>query len=184
MFGFYHEWRHHLRCIITVPYGGTIRMLKVRWMIQNKDTFDDKVGKEKYTYNIRLENAIMSNKNNPILWYRKGDIDPIKIYDKDRKTELITIIDEEGKKIKIDPSTGKAKLYHVTLHSKVAEDVLNEGKSKTMFLIIGLFVVAIIGIGLYSQFMLSQQNDKILLLTKRLTEALVNSTKSGGVIVR
>lgn len=140
-------------------------MLKVRWIIQNKDTFDDKVGKEKYTYNIRLEDAVMSNKNNPILWYRKGDIDPIKINK-----------NESGK---------SSKLYHIALRSKVAEDVLNESKSRAMFLIIGLFVIVIIGIGLYSQFMLSQQNDKILLLTKRLTEALVNSTKNNsGVIIR
>jgi hypothetical protein len=53
-----------------------------------------------------------------------------------------------------------------------------------MFLIIGLFVIVIIGIGLYSQYMLSEQNDKILLLTKRLTEALINSTKTGGVVIR
>lgn len=166
MFGFYHEWRHHLRCIITVPYGGTIRMLKVRWMMQNKDTFDDSVGKEKHTYNIRLENAIMSNKNNPILWYKKGNTDPIKI----------NVTDKDSK---------SSKLYSIALKSKVAEDVLNESKNRTMFLIIGLFVIVIIGIGLYSQFMLSQQNDKILLLTKRLTEALVNSTKNNsGVIIR
>jgi hypothetical protein len=164
MFGFYHEWRHHLRCIITVPYGGTIRMLKVKWMMQNKDTFDDKIGKEKHTYNIKLENAIMSNKNNPILWYKKGNADPIK-FNKG----------ESGK---------SSKLYHIALKSKVAEDVLNESKNRTMFLMIGLFVIVIIGIGLYSQYMLSQQNDKILLLTKRLTEALVNSTRTGGVIIR
>ena len=159
-------------------------MLKVRWMMQNKDTFDDKVGKEKYTYNIRLEDAIMSNKNNPILWYKKGDIDPLKINVTNKKPELITVLDKEGNKVKIDPSTGKARLYYTTLKSKVTEDVLNESKNKTMFLMIGLFVVAIIGIGLYSQYMLSQQNDKILLLTKRLTEALVNSTRTGGVIIR
>jgi hypothetical protein len=165
MFGFYHEWRHHLRCIITVPYGGTIRMVKVKWMNQSKDTFDDTVGKDKHTYNIRLEDAIMSNKNNPILWYKRGDTEPIKINSNDSK----------GK---------SSKLYHTTLKSKVAEDVLNENKNKTMFLIIGLFVIVIIGIGLYSQYMLSEQNDKILLLTKRLTEALVNNTKTGGVVIR
>lgn len=142
-------------------------MLKVRWMMQNKDTFDDTVGKEKHTYNIRLEDAVMSNKNNPILWYKKGSADPIKF----------------GKEK--DKDSKSSKLYHITLKSKVAEDVLNESKNRTMFLIIGLFVVVIIGIGLYSQFMLSQQNDKILLLTKRLTEALVNSTKiNSGVIIR
>lgn len=141
-------------------------MLKVRWMMQNKDTFDDSVGKEKHTYNIKLEDAVMSNKNNPILWYKKGSADPIKIINKDDKSK-------------------SSRLYHTTLHSKVAEDVLNESKNRTMFLIIGVFVIAIIGIGLYSQYMLSQQNDKILLLTKRLTEALVNSTKNNsGVIIR
>jgi hypothetical protein len=140
-------------------------MIRVRWMNQSKDTFDDTVGKDKHTYNIRLEDAIMSKKNNPILYYKRGDTEPIKINSKDSK----------GK---------SSKLYHTVLHSKVVEDVLNESKNKTMFLIIGLFVIAIIGIGLYSQYMLSQQNDKILLLTKRLTEALVNQTRTGGVIIR
>ena len=163
VFGFYHEWRHHLKCIITVPYGGTIRMIKVKWMNQSKDTFDDTMGKDKHTYNIRLEDAIMSNKNNPILFYERGKTDPIII----------------NGKINVSKSS---KLYHTILKSKVIEDVLNEDKNKTMFMIIGLFVVVIVGIGLYSQYMLSQQNDKILLLTKRLTEALVNQTRS--VIVR
>jgi hypothetical protein len=163
MFGFYHEWRHHLRCIITVPYGGTIRIIKVKWMNQSKDTFDDTMGKDKHKYNIRLENAVMSNKNNPILWYKRGDTEPIKINSNAH----------EGK---------SSKLYRTTFDSKVAEDVLNENKNKTMFIIIGVFVIAIIGVGLYSQYLLSEQSNKILLLSKQLAGILANQTKS--VIVR
>ena len=163
MFGFYHEWRHHLRCIITVPYGGTIRIVKVKWMNQSKDTFDDTMGKDKHKYNIRLENAVMSNKNNPILWYKRGDTEPIKINSSVH----------EGK---------SSKLYRTTFDSKVAEDVLNENKNKTMFIIIGVFVIAIIGVGLYSQYLLSEQSNKILLLSKQLAGILANQTKS--VVVR
>lgn len=161
-FAFYHEWRHHLRCIITVPHGKNIRILKVRWLIQGKDTFDDIIGKDKHTYNIKLEDAMISNKNNPILYYKKGNSDPIKFTD-----------DKYGK---------SSKLYHVALKSKVAEDVLNEDKNKSMFIIIGLFVIVIIGIGLYSQYLLNEQSNKILLLTKQLAGILANQTKA--VIIR
>lgn len=162
MFAFYHEWRHHIRCIITVPYGGTIRIMKVKWVPQSKTTFNDKVGKESHTYNIQLENSVMSNKNNPILWYEKGCTESIQLNKK---------------------AVGKnSRLYYTALKSKVAEDILNESKNRTIFLIIGLFVIAIIGVGLYSQFLLSEQNGKIIILTKQLAGIIANQTRA--VIIR
>ena len=163
MFAFYHEWRKHIRCIITVPYGGTLRVFKTKWIAQGKDTFDLKIGKDGFTYNIVSDKAIMSSKNNPILYYIKDKTDPISI-----NREI-----KEGK---------SSKYYHVALKTKVVKDALEEGRERTMLVLIGVFIIIIVGISLFSLNLLSQQNDKIMELSKKLASILANQTK--GIIIR
>lgn len=162
IFDSFNEFRHMCKCIITVPYGGTLRILKIKWIPQSKSTFDLSINKNKFTYNVNLKESIVSGYNNPILFYELNKSDPMHIN-----------VMAKGK---------NSELYHTVLKNKEAKEILEEGQSGLMLIIIGLFVITIIGIGLYTQWELSQSNDKILSLTKTITQLYLNSTKQ--VIIR
>lgn len=161
---FYHRWRHHVQCILTVPFGNSFKIVKIKWVVQTMRTFDDKSGKKPHTYNLNLEKSIFSKSNNPILYY---DIN---------KTEPIDFV----KKGKGESSN----MYHNVLHDKSAEEVLSKDQNKSMLLIIMILVVIIAGVGIFAQYQLSQANDKIIVLTKYIAEVMANTTKTGGIIVK
>ena len=160
----WHEFRRHVRLVLTVPFGSSFRIVKTKWAVQSKETFDDKSGGKKHTYNIDLEKAYYNKKTNPTLIYTMGKTDPM---------------DFRGKKGKGESSN----LYNTVLKNASAEEILNEGKSKNMMILIGVLVLAIIVIGAYSQYQLGQANDKIIALTREMGGIIANMTKSGGVII-
>jgi hypothetical protein len=161
MFDFWYEFRHYCKCLIQVPYGGTTRIISIKWVHQGKPTFDLKIGGISHTYNLKLDESIMGGWNNPILFYKKDVADPLHIN---------------------GLTTGKnSELYHTVLKNKEAKEILEEGQQKIMLVIIGLFVIAIIGIGLYTQYQLSQDNAKILTLTQTIMKMYANATR--GIVI-
>lgn len=75
-----------------------------------------------------------------------------------------------------------SRLYDVTFKSKVAEDALNEGANKSVFLIIGLFVIALIGVMVYSQYQLGVANDKVVQLNILMGKIIANMTQTGVIV--
>ncbi len=164
MSAIYHNFRHHVKCVLTVPFGGSFKIVKTRWVTQTTRTFNYKSGKVNHTYNIDLTKAHYSNKNNPILTY---------------SVEVTNPIDFSGKK-----GEGKSSnMYYTILMDKSGEEALNQSRNSSMLIVIGLLVIIIVGIGLYGQWQLSQANDKIILLTREMGNIIANMTKTGGVII-
>jgi hypothetical protein len=146
-------------------HGNTLRMVKTVWITETTEAFSCKLGKKEHTYNVDLDKAKLDKKHNAILDYEVDVTNPI---------------DYSNKR-----GVGKSsRLYDVALKSKAASDVLNEGREKTLLLVVGVFVVIIIGVMVYSQYTLGQANDKNIQLTKYLAQILANMTKTGGVIIR
>lgn len=161
----WHRFRHHVQIAMWVRHAKTLRRIKTKWVVETADTFYDKAGRKEHKYNVDLEMAILDKSNNPILNYEVGKTDPIDFNNRG--------------------GSGKSsRLYDITFKSKAAEDALNEGANKSMFLIIGLFVIAIIGVMLYSQYQLGVANDKVAQLTVQMGKIIANITKGGGVIVK
>lgn len=163
-FAFYHEFRHHVRCILTVPFGNMFKIVKTKWIVQTKQTFEDKSGKKPHTYNVNLDKAIYSKSNNPILYYDINKTDPIEL-SKNGKGE-------------------SSNLYHTILHDRSAEEALNKNQNKSMLLIIVFLVVVIVGVGLYSQYQLGMANDKIITLSTKMAGLIANMTSTGNVIIK
>jgi hypothetical protein len=146
-------------------YSGGLIIVKTKWVTVTTPTFRDKSGKKDHSYNVNLKKVKLDKKHNFILDYEIGITDPIDYSNKG--------------------GVGKSsRLYDVALKSKAASDVLNEGREKTLLLVIGVFVVIIIGVMVYSQYTLGQANDKNIQLTKYLAGILANMTKTGGVVIR
>lgn len=162
---FYHEWRHHIRCVMTIPFGNTFKIVKFKWVIQTNRTFDDKSGKKSHTYNLNLEKAIFNKKNNPMLYYDINKTEPIDFSNK---------IKGKGE---------SSNLYNTILKDRSAEEALNKNQNKNMLLIIMILVIIIVAVGAYGQYQAGQANDKLITLTKYYTQALINATKSGGGII-
>jgi hypothetical protein len=167
MFDWLKETKHLAKCEITVPYNGTktFRIVKTVWVRQTKQNFDFKIGKDAYTKNLKLEYAVYSKKNNPILYYDIDKPDPINIQN-------------------IQTGKDNSKLYHTLFRSKITNEVLNHIDNKMIFIIIGLCVIAVIGVGLYGQYELSLANDKIAELTTKMISLYANSTKTGGIVIK
>jgi len=163
---FYHEWRHHIRCVMTVPFGNTFKIVKFKWVVQTERTFDDKSGKKPHTYNLNLEKAVYNKKNNPMLYYDINKTEPLDFSNK---------VKGKGE---------SSNLYNTILKDRSAEEALNKNQNKSMLLIIMVLVVIIVCVGIYAQYQLGVSNDKIITLTKYFTQALLNATKSGGIIVK
>lgn len=161
----YHKWRHHVQCILTVPFGNSFKIVKVKWVIQTMQTFDDKSGKRHHTYNLNLDKAIFGKGNNPILYYNINYTEPINI----------SKSNDRGK---------SSNIYHTILKDRSAEEALSKNQNKSMLLIIMILVVIIAGVGIFAQYQLSQANDKIIVLTKYIAEVMANATKTGGIIVK
>lgn len=162
---FYHRWRHHVQCILTVPFGNSFKIVKIKWVGQTMQTFDDKSGKKPHTYNLNLEKSIFSKSNNPILYYNINHTEPINI-------------SRSGVK------GASSNIYSTILKDRSAEEALSKNQSKSMLLIIMILVVIIAGVGIFAQYQLSQANDKIIVLTKYIAEVMANATKTGGIIVK
>jgi hypothetical protein len=161
----WHEFRHHVRCILTVPFGGSFKEIKTKWVFQTKRTFDDKTGGKPHTYNLDLDEAIFSKKNHPKIYYEVGKTNPIPMKSK--------------------RGVGKSSnLYNTILKDESAEDVLSESRSKSMLIIIGVLIIIIVGIGIYSQYQLGIANDKVVELSTRMAGIIANITRTGGVIIR
>lgn len=163
-FAFWHEFRHHVRCILTVPFGNTFRTVKTRWVVQTQRTFNDKSGSKPHTYNVNLNKAVYSKANNPILYYDIDKTDPIELN-----------IKSEGK---------SSNLYYTVLNDRSAEEALNKNQNKSMLIIIMVLVVIIVGIGVYSQYQLGVANDKVITLSTKLAGLIANMTKPGNVIIK
>jgi hypothetical protein len=162
---YWHDFRHHIRCMLCVPFGNTFRIIKLKWVLQTQQTFNDKSGKKNHAYNINLTKAVYNKRNNPILYYEINKTDPID-FTKNKNHSV------------------SSNLYDTVLRDASANEVLNESQSKSMLLIIGILVIIIVVIGLYSQYQLGVANDKVIALTKHIADILANVTKTGGVIIK
>jgi Tfp pilus assembly protein PilN len=75
-------------------------------------------------------------------------------------------------------SKGKSsEIYAISLKNRDVKEMLEEGSQGKLLIIIGLFVIAIIGVALYGQWQISQDNDKILTLTNTIIQMYHNATK-------
>jgi len=163
-FAFWHEFRHHVRCVLTVPFGGAFKIVKTRWVVQTSRTFSHKSGKKPHTYNVNLDKAIYSNKNNPILYYDINKTEPIELNMKGKGES--------------------SNLYHTILNDRSAEEALNKNQNKSMLLIIIFLVIIVIGVGLYSQYQLGIANDKVITLSMKMAGLIANMTNPGTVIIK
>lgn len=166
MFDLYHEWKHHLKIYLMNEYGGTYRIHKVIWKIQSMASFDF----QKATYIINLKNAVMTSRNNPILFYKLGNPQPM---------ELIEINQNNIK----NPIKGSAKELRSLLLDDSTGEILNEGKTDKMLMVVGvagLMVLIIVGVAIY---IISQQNKELSEMALKLAQIYANATKTNGVIV-
>jgi len=157
MFDFYKESRHLAKCFITVPYAGTRRVIKTKWVSQAVTTFSVKIKGVVHSYNLILTESFIGMKNNPILYYDLNTADPLKIN-----------MSSKGK---------SSEIYAISLKNRDVKEMLEEGSQGKLLIIIGLFVIAIIGVALYGQWQISQDNDKILTLTNTIIQMYHNATK-------
>lgn len=164
--GFYHEWRHHIRCVFTVPMGDTLRAVRVKWVLPTVQTVDMKIGKLKRTYNVDVDFAIYNQRMTPTLYYNIAHTDPLNM----------TRIKGRGE---------SSNLYNSVLKDNSARQVLAEGEDKLMLIVCGVLVLIIVGIGLYSNYQLGQQNAEIASLSKHYADVIANITKAngGGIII-
>lgn len=164
MSAFIHEFRHHVRCVLTVPFGASFRIIGGKWITQSSKSFTVKKGKTKHLYNVDLNCAYYSKKGNPILVYDIHKTNPI---------------DFRIKK----PAGKSSNLYHTLINDKSAEEILTESKTKSMLILVGVLIVGIIIIGGYSLYQMGQMNDKIISLTRDIGAIIQNVTKGGGVVI-
>jgi hypothetical protein len=150
--------------VLTVPFGGSFKTVKTRWVVQTQRTFNDKSGSKPHTYNVNLDRAVYSKSNNPILYYDVNKTEPIELN-----------IKSDGK---------SSNLYHTVLNDRSAEEALNKNQNNSMLLIIMVLVLIIVGIGIYSQYQLGVANDKVITLSTKLAGLIANMTKPGNVIIK
>ncbi len=161
-----HELRKHVRINITVPFGDTFRIVRTLWTVQSTQSVECKIGKLKRKYNVDLSEAVYNKRGNPTLYYNVHQTNPIKM---------------SGKK-----GVGQSSaLYATVMQDQSANELLNKGQYAIFMIFIGLLVIAIIGIGLYSNYQLGQKETEIIQLSKHYAELLANATRNnnGGIII-
>jgi len=160
---FWHSFRHHIKCMLCVPFSNTFRIVKVVWILQTQQTFNVKTGKKDHTYNVILERAIYSKRNNPNLYYDVNKTDPVDFTKNKNKS-------------------ASSNMYHTVLSDSSANEVLNESQNKSMLLIIGILVIIIVCVGVYAQYQLGVANDKVIALSTKIAAILANVTKPVVII--
>lgn len=161
-FDIYHEWVHHLKVYVLNDYGGSFRINKVLWKKQSLAHFEYL----KASYVVNLKKAIFTSRNNPILFYRINNPEPMEF------SEV------HGAGIK-----GSAKELQGVIKDKSTTDILNEGQDTKILLVVGVFVILIIVIAGVAMYMLNQQSKEIAKLALDLAKAYANSTRTGPVVI-
>lgn len=157
MFDIYHEWVHHAKIYFLNEYGSNLRIHKIVWVKQSLP----KIEFNKTSYILNFKKSMFTRKNNPMLFFKLNNPEPIS-FDAVRDTK------------------GSGKELQAFIKDTSTSEILNEGQQQKTLLIIGLFVLVIVGISAYSMFMLNQQNQEIANLSLKLAETYMNSTKAVG----